>query len=69
VRSIYVFLNLLSFFMNHIPVCWNCDIYQHTCSFIIIAYYNVRLVIGNFPVSLYLLVPQYVYLTSSTCFY
>jgi hypothetical protein len=27
--------------LNHIPVSWNCDIYQHTCSLFIIAYYNV----------------------------
>jgi hypothetical protein len=36
VRSLYVFQNLLSFFLNHIPVSWNCDIYQHTCIIIII---------------------------------
>jgi hypothetical protein len=55
--------------LNHIPVSWNCNIYQHKCSIFIIAYYNVWLVIGDGPVSLYLLFPQYGYLTSSTCFY
>jgi hypothetical protein len=44
VRSLY-FQNLLSFFLNHIPVSWNCDIYQHTCSLFIIAYYNVLLLL------------------------
>jgi hypothetical protein len=55
--------------LSHIPVSWNCDIYQHTCSLFIIAYYNVWLVIGDGPVSLYLLVPQYGYLTSPNCFF
>jgi hypothetical protein len=55
--------------LNHIPVSWTCNIYQHTYSLFIIAYYNVLLVTGDGPVSLYLLVPQYGYLTSSTCFY
>jgi hypothetical protein len=54
-----MFQNLLTFLLNHIPVSWNCDIYQHTCSFFIVAYYNVWLVIGDGAVSLYLLVPQY----------
>jgi MFS superfamily sulfate permease-like transporter len=31
--------------LNHIPVSRNCNIYQHTCSLFIIAYYNVWLVI------------------------
>jgi hypothetical protein len=30
--KVLIFQNLLSFFFNHIPVSWNCDIYQHTCS-------------------------------------
>jgi hypothetical protein len=55
--------------LNHIPVSWNCDIYQHTCSLFTVACYNVWLVIGDGPVSLYFLVPQYGYLTSSACFY
>jgi hypothetical protein len=33
--------------LNHIPVSWNCDIYQHTCSLFIIAYYNVCLHFRN----------------------
>jgi hypothetical protein len=55
--------------LSHIPVSWNYDIYQHTCSLFIIACYNVWLVIGDGSVSLYLLVPQCGYLTPSTCFY
>jgi hypothetical protein len=31
--------------LNHIPVSWNCNIYQHTCSLFIIAYYNVWIII------------------------
>jgi hypothetical protein len=57
-----IFQNLLRFFLNHIPVSWNCDIYQHSCSHFIIAYYNVWLVTGDGPVSFYLLVPQYGYI-------
>jgi hypothetical protein len=68
VRSLYFKFFSASFF-NHIPVSWNCGIYQHTTSLFIITYYTVWLVIGDGPVSLYLLVPQYGYLTSSTCFY
>jgi hypothetical protein len=68
VRSLY-FKIFPASFLNHIPVSWNCNIYQHTCSLFIIAYYNVWLVNGDGPVSLYLMVPQYGYLTSSTCFY
>jgi hypothetical protein len=56
--KVLLFQNILSFFLNHIPVSWNCDVYHHTCSLFIIAYYNVWLVI----VSLYLLVPQNGYL-------
>jgi hypothetical protein len=53
--------------LNHIPVSWDCDIYQHTCSLFIIAYYNVWFFTGDGPFSLYLSIPQYGYLTSSTC--
>jgi hypothetical protein len=56
------FQNLLRFFLNHIPVSWNCDIYQHTCTLFIIAYYSVWLVIGDGPVSLYFLVPLLLWL-------
>jgi hypothetical protein len=67
--KVFIFQNLLSFFLNHIPVTWNCDIYQHTCSLFIIAYCIIWLVTGDGPVSLYLLVLPYGYLTPSTIFY
>jgi hypothetical protein len=37
VRSLF-FQNLLGFFLNHIPISWDSDIYQYTCSIFIIAY-------------------------------
>jgi hypothetical protein len=69
ISTVRSFQNPLSCSSNHIPISWNCDIYQHTCSRFIIAYYSVCLVTGDGPVSLYLLLPQYGYVTSSTCFY
>jgi hypothetical protein len=51
--KVLIFQNVLSSLTNHIPVSWNCDIYQHTCSLFIIAYYNVWLVTGDGPVSLF----------------
>jgi hypothetical protein len=39
------------------------------CSLFIITDYSVWFVVGDSSVSLYLLVPQYGYLTSLTCFY
>jgi hypothetical protein len=64
-RSLYIKI-FLRLFLNHIPVSWNYNIYQHASSLFIISYSNVCLVMGNGPVSLYVLVPQYGYLTSST---
>jgi hypothetical protein len=34
--------------LNHNPASWNCDIYQHTCSLFIIAYYKVLLLSFKF---------------------
>jgi hypothetical protein len=44
-----MFQNILSFFLYHIPVSWDCNIELHLCSFFIIAYYNVWLVTGDGP--------------------
>jgi hypothetical protein len=40
IRCIYIVKSLYIkiFYLNHIPVSWNCDIYQHTCSLFIITY-------------------------------
>jgi hypothetical protein len=62
------FQNLLRFLLNHIPVSWNCDIYQHICTLFIIAYYSIWLVIGDGPVSLYFLVPLLLLLLFSPSF-
>jgi hypothetical protein len=67
--KVFIFQNLLSLFFNHISVSWDCYIYQHTCYLFIIPDYNVWLVIEDGHVSSYLLIPQYGYLTSLTCFY
>jgi hypothetical protein len=48
--------------LNHIPVSWHCNIYQHICSLFMITYCNVWFVTADGPVSLYVLVRSTVWL-------
>jgi len=67
VRSLY-FRIFSASFLNHISVPWDCNVYWHTCSLFIITDYDVWFVVGDSSVSLYMLIPQYGYLASLTCF-
>jgi hypothetical protein len=42
---VLVLHNHFSSFLNHTPVFWNCDIYQHTCSVLIIVDDKVAILI------------------------
>ena len=68
VRSLYFRIFSASFLITF-SFSWNCNVYKHTCSLLIITDHNVWFVAGDSSVSLYLLIPQYVYLASLTCFY
>ena len=44
----FLLWDLLSFFLDHISVSWNWNVYSHACSsFFTIADYNVRFIVRN----------------------
>jgi len=43
--KVFPFSNVLSFFLVHIFVSRNCNIYLHACSFFIIMEYDVRFIV------------------------
>ena len=43
--KVFIFCNLLSFFLGHIFFSWNCDIHEHTCSFSITTDYAVWFIV------------------------
>ena len=55
--KVFVFYNLLCFFLNHISFCRNYRIYEHTISFSVITDYDIRLIVSDDSVDLHLLVP------------
>jgi hypothetical protein len=68
VRSLY-FQNFLSFFLNHISVSWNCDIYQHTCCLSLPRITMSGLLLGMVLSVCICWFHMYGYLTFSTCSY
>jgi hypothetical protein len=55
--KVFIFLILLSFFLDHISVSRNCNIYWHACSLFVTTDYNVQFIVRNSSVSSHLLVP------------
>jgi hypothetical protein len=65
IRSLYFKIFSASFLITFL-----CPkIATSTCSRFVISDYNVWFVVGDGSISLYLLIPQYGYLTPFTCFY
>ena len=66
--GLYVFQNLLSFYLDHISVSRTSSIYSHACSLCVNTNYDIRFIDRHGFVSSHLLVPYYRNLNFMTSF-